>query len=117
MCVCACVYVCAKETGKEKEKKIDRNPLSLSSVCSILDYNVRLSISCTMYKVTTSFEVNVPSTMNVVFQSLDLTIERENEREKERDSEKEDGRSGRSSKRVIRVIAIALLITACFDAL
>lgn len=53
---------------KERERKKEKNPRrAFVSVCRILDFTVILSISCTMYKVTTSFEVNVPSMMNVVF--------------------------------------------------
>lgn len=54
------------EEGKREKK--EKNPRrAFVSVCRILDFTVILSISCTMYKVTTSFEVNVPSMMNVVF--------------------------------------------------
>lgn len=55
------------EEGKRGGGK-EKNPRrAFVSVCRILDFTVILSISCTMYKVTTSFEVNVPSMMNVVF--------------------------------------------------
>lgn len=67
-----------QDEREEEEKGTDKYPhRAFVSVCSILDSTVRSSISCTMYKVTTSFEVSVLSMMNVVFQSLEsYSIER-----------------------------------------